>query len=346
VKKIAVVHPRFLIGGGVDTVIYEVSKRLSRRYEITIFTVDSTFKPIHRIHIHQFQGLEKVGYRERILLTILSILSKQNLFVGYDLLWVHSLPLIPSALQIRNRLNIPLLLTFHGIRTYDPRLVLYRITAKLTFKMIDQIVGVSNYVTEEAKRYGANAIKIYNGCDLKKFHPTYEDWGYILTVGELAPHKVVEVPIRISRELGIPLKVIGDGSERKRLEEYAKRIGADVEFYGLVDEKTLLKAYQRCSFFISGSFHEAFGLSLLEANACAKPVVARNCAAIPEVVRHGRTGFLCNKFKDYLIYSRLLWENESLRSSMGAYARRWAENFTWDRTARLYSKVMENLLSQ
>jgi len=228
----------------------------------------------------------------------------------------------------------------------DPRLLVYKIITRLTFKKIDLIIGVSDFVVREARSYGANVIKIYNGCDLDKFQPTFEDEGYMLSVGELTPHKMIDVPIAISSELGIPLKIVGDGPERERLEQYAKRVNANAEFYGIIDEPSLLKIYRKCSFFISGSVHEAFGLAFVEAGACGKPSIVRNCTAMPEVIRHSKTGFLCNNFREFIHYSRLLWENEEERRKMGLKAINYAKTFSWETAVKKYNIVIESFFGK
>jgi len=345
-SKIAVIHPKFKRGHGVDRVIYETCKRLSNRYDISIFTLETNYETLPGIDIRIMRNVPTNDYGKQIFLTMLHMFLNPDSFSQYDLIWIHSIPLTISALYIKRKYNIPILCTFHGIRTnLDPRLLVYKIITRLTFKKIDLIIGVSNFVVREARDYGANAIKIYNGCDLERFQPTFEDEGYMLSVGELTPHKMIDVPIAISRELGIPLKIVGDGSEKDRLEQYAKRMNADAEFYGIIDELSLLKMYQKCSFFISGSVHEAFGLAFVEAGACGKPSIVRNCTAMPEVIRHGETGFICNNFSEFIYYSRLLWGKKGIRSAMGKKAVEYAKKFSWDDAAKQYSAVIKKILT-
>jgi len=341
-RKIAVIHPRYQIGGGVDTVIYEVCRRLCDKNIFSIFTTNANFEQIRGIEVYDLHFAD-YGYEKQMFLTLLFMFFNLKKYLDYDLIWIHSPPLILPALAIKKKLGVPILYTFHGIRTAsDPKLSFYKVIARSAFNKVDRIVGVSNYVTKEAKFFGANAARIYNGCDIKKFCPTFIDEGYMLTVGELAPHKAMDVPIKVSRKLGIPLKVVGDGPERDRLERYARRIGSNVEFLGLLWGSELVNLYQKCSFFISGSYYESFGLSLLEAEACGKPVVARNCAAIPEVVRHNETGFLCSDDHEYLLHSKALWENEALRKTFGRKAREFSESFQWNATADGYRKVIDS----
>jgi len=345
--RIAIIHPRYQIGGGVYTYIYEICRRLESKYDITIFTLPGRFERIPNVRVEYIPGIGETDYEQQLIQALKFLFLKQDAFSGYDLLWTHSLLLNLPALSVRNRFKVPVLYTFHGIRYMrdDPRLLSYHLASYLIFGRIDLIIGDSNFVTEQAISRGARARRIYPGCDADKFKPTYEDKGFILTVGELTRHKSVEIPIIISSRLNIPLKIVGAG-EMRGVQEFAKKMRADVEFCGIVSDATLINMYQECSFFISGSTHEAFGLALLEASACGKPVVARNCTAIPEIVRHGTTGFLCRDVREFLQASRTLFEDSILRQKMGKAARRWAERFSWDKSASEYDLVFRLLGNQ
>lgn len=305
------------------------------------------FKPISGVDVRFIkENLDPgIRYEHQIFSTFKFLLANSNAFRDFDLLWTHSLLLNFPALRIKSKFKIPLLYAFHGIRNLsdDYRLFIYYIGACLSFKKIDYVVGASDFVTEQARCYGARARRIYLGCDTEKFQPRYSDEKFMLTVGELTRHKRVEVPIRISAELNIPLKIVGEGVERKRLERYARKLGSDVEFCGLVSDLELLEMYQRCSFFVSGSMHEAFGLALLEANACGKPVIARNCSAVPEIIRHGVNGFLCEDLEDFTHFAKLLWIDHSLRLELGKNGRKWAETFSWKKAASQYLEVFKEI---
>ncbi|MCS7120141.1 MAG: glycosyltransferase family 4 protein [Nitrososphaerota archaeon] len=339
--KVAIVYPLIIKGSGVGRVIYEISKRLCKEHKIDVYTFMCDLPISKDIGVFLYRKPIFQSYDSLLVsLTIKHLLNSTKLS-KYDLIWIHSVPSTLSALRIR-KMGIPILYTFHGIRTIrDFRMQIYRVIASITFPKMDCIVGVSRFVTEEARRYGGRALTIYNGCDLELFHPTWEDEGFILFSGVGGKHKGLEFAIIASRLARVPLKVTGGCPKDSKI--LAEKIGADVEFLGVISDDDLIKFYQRCSFLVSGSFHEAFGLNLLEAQACGKPVIARNCSAIPEVVRHGETGFLYNNMKELVSYIRLLWIDEDLRSRMGSSARKHAEKFSWDVTSSKYRKVINSL---
>ena len=83
--------------------------------------------------------------------------------------------------------------------------------------------------------------------------------------------------------------------------------------------------------------HEAFGLVNVEAMACGLPVIASRNGGIPEIVKHGRNGFLVNAYRKPSAFASQIVKLANIRSSTNGYsiqARRDAKNkFSWERTA-------------
>lgn len=128
-----------------------------------------------------------------------------------------------------------------------------------------------------------------NGVDLDAFPLSRQRGSDLLCVGRLVPYKGVEVLVRamprIHEETGARLVVVGDGPERARLQEMAKRLGAPVEFRGRVDGKELPYLYgsARLTVLPSVNTQEAFGIALLESMATGTPVVASDLPGVREV---------------------------------------------------------------
>lgn len=88
--------------------------------------------------------------------------------------------------------------------------------------------------------------------------------------------------------------VVGSGSDLERHMRLAADLGVSdhVRFRGATDDATLRQCYRECDVFVLPSDGEGFGIVYLEAMAYAKPVIAANSRAVPEVVKHGETGLL------------------------------------------------------
>ncbi|MFQ5695850.1 MAG: glycosyltransferase, partial [Terriglobia bacterium] len=128
--------------------------------------------------------------------------------------------------------------------------------------------------------------------------------------------------------------VVGEGSDRPRLEQLARELGvADVtEFTGHLPPGELALRYASCSVFVLPSTGEGFGIVFLEAMAHAKPVVAARSGGTPEVVVDGETGLLVEPGDGRALQAALtrLFADTDLRRQMGGTGRRrLEENFTF-----------------
>jgi glycosyltransferase involved in cell wall biosynthesis len=136
---------------------------------------------------------------------------------------------------------------------------------------------------------------------------------------------------------------VGDGPERKKLETLANKIRAPVNFVGKISRKKLIKLYQECSFFVSASRWEGFGLIFLEANACGKPVIGYNLTAIKERIKNGFNGFLVENFEELVSKSKILASNKNLRRIMGKKAYFISKKFNWSRIVISYDKCFKKI---
>jgi glycosyltransferase involved in cell wall biosynthesis len=177
---------------------------------------------------------------------------------------------------------------------------------------MDQLIAVSQMI--EAKlvhegRTSAPVRRIYNGVDLSRYDDTVpcctlpEDYG--LEPGS----QIVGVIARLEPEKGHPtlleawpavlravpdayLLIIGEGSRREALESLVRdlRIAHRVVFTGRRDDVPEVTAALDVA--VLPSYREAQGLSILEAMALSRPVVASNVGGIPEMIDDGVTGLL------------------------------------------------------
>ncbi len=179
----------------------------------------------------------------------------------------------------------------------------------------------------------------------------------ILTVGRIDVDKGQETTLRafarVARERPETLLVlVGDGPERKRVEELAHRLGVAgrTRFLGTVGDETLSACLELCDVFVLPSRceqrWEGFGLVFLEANARGKPVVAGAVGGVPEVVEQGRTGLLVDPTREDEVADALLelLGDHELRLRLGGQGReRLVESFSASRMARETRDVLRGL---
>lgn len=114
---------------------------------------------------------------------------------------------------------------------------------------------------------------------------------YFLIVSRLVPYKRIDLVVKVFNELNLPLKIVGAGSEFRKLKAMAK---SNVEFLGYLTDKELVRYYSECRALIFPGI-EDFGLTILEAQSFGKPVIAFRAGGALETIIEGKTGLFFDK---------------------------------------------------
>lgn len=114
----------------------------------------------------------------------------------------------------------------------------------------------------------------------------------VLFVGRLSPEKGVAALIAASSRYSFPLRIVGDGPEIHSLRRCA---GANVKFLGSMSRGAVLEEMTRAAVVaVPSLWYEGFPLVVIEAFACATPVVASRIGALAELIEDGQTGLLAS----------------------------------------------------
>jgi phosphatidylinositol alpha-1,6-mannosyltransferase len=201
---------------------------------------------------------------------------------------------------------------------------------------------------------------LHPGVDVAYFVPAMRNaetrnalgWGnrpVVLTVGRLQKRKghdhLIQAIETVRKRLpDVLYSIVGDGEERPHLERLVDTLGLGrhVQFLGEVDDPTLAHCYQQCDLFVLPNREvdrdiEGFGMVLLEAQACGKPVLAGDSGGTAETMQIPATGRVvpCEE-PTHLAQAVLeLLENAPLRAQMGEAGRRWVvDRFSWESLSR------------
>ncbi len=154
---------------------------------------------------------------------------------------------------------------------------------------INHFVAISEWTAACIRRaYRREAEVIYPPVEVECFGPTHPRADYFVAFSRLVRHKRLEVIVEAFSKLGLPLVLIGDGPERRKLEAEA---GPNVRFVGAKSSEEAAALLGRARALVHAA-EEDFGLVLAEAQAAGCPVIAYRGGAAPEIVAEGKTGIL------------------------------------------------------
>ncbi len=215
----------------------------------------------------------------------------------------------------------------------------------------------------------ARLRRLYPGVDTRLFRPAAADDGVrarlgwtgrrvVLTVGRLQKRKghdvlIAALPAIRERLPDVLYAIAGDGEERPALERRARELGVagSVQFLGEPNDAELVRCYQQCDLFalpnraIGGDI-EGFGIVLLEAQACGRPVLAGASGGTAETLREGETGRIvaCEEPAGLAAAVVEMLSDSDWLARAGTAAREWAvATFDWEiaagRAAEIFART-------
>ncbi len=277
------------------------------------------------------------------------------------------------------RAGIPVLLTAHQlpefVTTYLPPLpglavaieaLLWRYAALLS--RYAHVVAPSPDAARQIRRRGGFLAEVIGyGLNFTVFHPSRDpherfrlccsygldpDLPIILHTGRLdadkSVHRVIEAAARPVRMLGAQLLIVGDGSQKMRLQKLSRQLGIDksVVFTGFVrPDGDLPGLYRSADVFVTASEIETQGIVILEAMASGLPVAAFRATCLPEIIRNGSNGLLVPPGDVEALGSALcaMIADPDWSRQMGAEGKRIAAGYSCERSVSEYEKVYHRL---
>jgi glycosyltransferase involved in cell wall biosynthesis len=267
-----------------------------------------------------------------------------------------------DRMRARGIISAPVFRTVHHVDDFaEPRLFEFEKRAVANSR---NIFVVSKYWRDLLKReYDHESVITYNGLDSSDFKPLPErksEVPTVLFVGGLEPRKGLEDLIRAmklvvnsvpSARLIVVAKAGFRGTDQwSSYESMARRLRLidKIGYHESVGQGTLLGFYSDCDVLALPSKNEGWGLALMEAMACGKPVVATRVGGIPELVENGTQGLLveAGDVKGIADSITRLLNDPALRARMGRAGKRRVKEFSWDSTAKVVLQEYKRALQR
>ena len=145
------------------------------------------------------------------------------------------------------------------------------------------------------------------------------------------------------------LLIVGDGSLKPEFQNLAKSLRIDdiTEFTGFIRHNKVPQYLNNLDIYVAVSRCESFGVAILEASACALPVIVSNIGGLPEVVIDGETGFIVEKENVEASADAImkLILDSSLREKMGDNGRRHVcDNYNWEKSVSIMEEVYRKVI--
>ena len=256
-------------------------------------------------------GLSSAG--KLLYARVLGRIRKLHSARPIDVIHAHAaLPCGHAAALISRRLNIPFVVTLHGLDVFNTCFLggipadWRREVSVNIYRAARTVICVSGKVQEKLKTGTAGETSstiVCNGVNPNLFSPNQAEVGRfdpeILMVGNLHRSKGHELVLRALANLRpsfpqLRCRIVGEGPDRAQFEALVRDlgIGPQVQFVGRQSRPEVAEAMRRCSVFVLPSRNEGLGCVYLEAMSCGKPVIGCRGQGIDEVIEHGENGWL------------------------------------------------------
>ncbi len=326
--------------GGTERVVYSLTEELVRRgHDVTLFASGDSLTTAKLCSVYP-RALRVTNipdlYGDNIwnALHIGLAYQQQNQF---DIIHDHTSQNSPSSIALAQLAQKPVVVTLHG-PIDEAHKVIFEVFHK------PHLVTISQSQAKPAPNlhYAGN---VYNGLSMASYPFSAKDDGYLLYVGRISHEKGIHHAIETAQALHLPFIIAAklDDTDRPYFEKYIKpHLNDQIRWIGEVDETQRNELMSKAKCFLHPvTWPEPFGLTLIESMACGCPVVAFNQGSIPEVIQHGKTGFVTENVEE------MINAVQQIGTIDRQYCRTYSlKNFSAKRMADGYEKIYQDMINQ
>lgn len=235
--------------------------------------------------------------------------------------------------------------------TYETGGLLFKDTLRRYYKNLKGIVGINSPAIEYYKQFNRTYFipNIIGEPFENQPEINFENKENLISfVGRLDKEKNVIALLEIFKESKIPtnwkLQIIGDGSERKNLEQFVEKnhLQDRVIFYGTKTSEEILELLRRSKIFGFTSLKEALPTVLLEAMFCSNAIISYNCNYGPSDIVKNNSGFLIdvNNKEDFIQKLEMLTNSDEKLEKMMENASKEAQNWKQNEILKKWQEII------
>jgi glycosyltransferase involved in cell wall biosynthesis len=365
------------MGGGAGNAAWFLARALVRRdRRVTVLTARHRDLPNHeftdgvevvrapslRRHFHQAGIHEMASFAASASVLAPALAKKKG--IGRVIVF-FTIPGGPVGLYLKWRLGLPYIVLQRGgdVPGFEPRLDrVHRLLAPLRRRLLEGALFIAandRGLAEMSRRADPFPVTVVpNGVDVDFWRPApaRPELGRgplrCLAVGRLVGQKNLFYLLdefaqaAFGQGADLRLTVVGDGPERRKLEDRAARLNLQdcVSWRGWLSKTALREEYRQADCLLNPSLYEGMPNVVLEAMACGAPAVVSNVPGNNTLVEDGLTGHLCELNGRPSLADRLveIYRNPERLAAMSREARRLAaEQYSWDTVAESYERLFE-----
>jgi glycosyltransferase involved in cell wall biosynthesis len=240
------------------------------------------------------------------------------------------------------------------VKKYSWRIEFLRYIQKIVVRNADVVITPSEYFKKLVSGWGGaiQPVRIYNGIEnftcsntkdsKRKEIGLLKDDFVIVSVGRLVPWKgfteLIEMMQSFDHDLNIKLVIIGDGPEAESLKTKVESMDLNEKVFlvGRQKREDVLRYLCSADVFVLNTYFESFSFQTVEAMKAGLPVVITRTGSLPELIDHGKNGYLVKPGDINDIMEKILKikNNPDLRRSLSEFSQEKSNNFSIERTIK------------
>ncbi len=323
--------------GGIERVVNALTEELVKRgHDVTLFAsgdsqTSAKLVSVYPISLREAKIKDVYGSNVWTLLNLGVAYERQD---SFDIIHDHN---GHFGLPLANIAKTPTVITAHGPFTSENRRI-YQMLRK------PYLVTISDAQAVPAP--GAHfAGTVYNGLPMETYPFSFDNEGYLLYVGRICMEKGTHYAIEVANALRLSLVIAAklEPSDRQYFHEHVEPyLSEQIRWVGEVGEEERNRLMSRALCLLHPiTWREPFGLTIIESMACGCPVVAFNRGSIPEIINHGKTGYIVKDAEDMIEAVVNIDKIERIECRKHAL-----NNFSATRMADNYEKIYQKILEE